>query len=65
MSTIAISGWLAAIGASWSVVDQALDLAGDTGTDTYNTSETLTFAGGSGMQAVVTDNTVTINATGL
>ena len=50
---------------SFSTVDQALDLAGDTGTDTYNTSETLTFAGGSGMQAVVTDNTVTINATGL
>ena len=50
---------------AFAVVDQALDLAGDTGTDTYNTSETLTFAGGSGMQAVVTDNTVTINATGL
>ena len=50
---------------SFSTVDQALDLAGDTGTDTYNTSETLTFAGGSGMEAVVTDNTVTINATAL
>ena len=49
----------------FAVVDQALDLAGDTGTDTYNTSETLTFAGGSGMEAVVTDNTVTINATAL
>ena len=50
---------------SFSTVDQALDLAGDTGTDVYNTSETLTFAGGSGMEAVVTDNTVTINATAL
>ena len=49
----------------FAVVDQALDLAGDTGTDTYNTSETLTFAGGAGMEAVVTDNTVTINATAL
>ena len=50
---------------SFSTVDQALDLAGDTGTDTYNTSETLTFAGGSGLEAVVTDNTVTINANAL
>lgn len=50
---------------AFAVVDQALDLAGDTGTDTYNTSETLTFAGGAGMEAVVTDNTVTINATAL
>ena len=49
----------------FAVVDQALDLAGDTGTDVYNTSETLTFAGGAGMEAVVTDNTVTINATAL
>ena len=50
---------------AFAVVDQALDLAGDTGTDVYNTSETLTFAGGAGMEAVVTDNTVTINATAL
>ena len=49
----------------FAVVDQALDLAGDTGTDVYNTSETLTFAGGPGMEAVVTDNTVTVNATAL
>jgi len=49
----------------FAVVDQALDLAGDTGTDVYNTSETLTFAGGAGMQAAITDNTVTINATAL
>ena len=50
---------------AFAVVDQALDLAGDTGTDVYNTSETLTFAGGPGMEAVVTDNTVTVNATAL
>ena len=49
----------------FAVVDQALDLAGDTGTDVYNTRETLTFAGGAGMQAAITDNTVTINATAL
>ena len=50
---------------AWSTVNQYIDLAGDTGTDTYNTAETLTFAGGTGMQAVVTDNVVTINATAL
>ena len=49
----------------FATVNQFIDLAGDSGTDTYNTAETLTFAGGSGMQAVVTDNTVTINATAL
>ena len=49
----------------FATVNQFIDLAGDSGTDTYNTAETLTFAGGSGMQAVITDNTVTINATGL
>ena len=47
----------------FATVNQFINLAGDSGTDTYNTAETLTFAGGSGlMQAVVTDNTVTINA---
>ena len=49
----------------FSTVNQFIDLAGDSGTDTYNTAETLTFAGGAGMQAVITDNTVTINATSL
>ena len=49
----------------FATVNQFIDLAGDTGTDTYNTAETLTFAGGAGMQAAITDNTVTINATGL
>ena len=49
----------------FSTVNQFIDLAGDSGTDTYNTAETLTFAGGAGMQAVITDNTVTINATAL
>ena len=47
---------------SFSTVNQYIDLAGDTGTDTYNTAETLTFAGGAGMDTVVTDNNVEIQA---
>ena len=43
-------------------VNQYIDLAGDTGTDQYNTAETLTFAGGAGMDTVVTDNNVEIQA---
>ena len=43
-------------------VNQYIDLAGDTGTDTYNTAETLTFAGAAGMDTVVTDNNVEIQA---
>ena len=43
-------------------VNQFIDLAGDTGTDQYNTAETLTFAGAAGMDTVVTDNNVEIQA---
>ena len=50
---------------AWSTVNQFIDLAGDTGTDTYNTAETLTFAGTGGMVQTVTDNTVTVTATAL
>ena len=46
----------------FSTVNQFIDLAGDTGTDTYNTAETLTFTGGSGIDTAVTDNTVTVTA---
>ena len=46
-------------------VNQFINLAGDTGTDTYNTSETLTFAGTGGMTQTVTDNTVTVTADAL
>ena len=46
-------------------VNQYINLAGDTGTDTYNTSETLTFAGTGGMVQTVTDNTVTVTAEAL
>lgn len=40
----------------------SLTLAGDTGTDTFNTGETLTFTGGEGIDTAVTDNVVTISA---
>ena len=33
----------------FATVNQFIDLAGDSGTDTYNTAETLTFTGGSGI----------------
>ena len=46
-------------------VNQFINLAGDTGTDTYNTSETLNFLGSGGMTQTVTDNTVTVTATAL
>jgi len=46
-------------------VNQYIDLAGDSGTDTYNTAETLTFAGTGGLVQTVTDNTVTVSATAL
>jgi len=49
----------------FSTVNQFIDLAGDTGTDTYNTAETLTFAGSGGLVQTVTDNTVTVTATAL
>ena len=44
----------------FATVNQFIDLAGDSGTDTYNTAETLTFSG-SGMSTAITDNEVTIN----
>lgn len=46
----------------FATVNQFIDLAGDTGTDTYNTAETLTFTGGSGIDTAVTDNEVTVTA---
>ena len=49
----------------WDTVNQIINLAGDTGTDTYNTAETLTFAGGAGLVQTVTNNTVTVTATTL
>ena len=49
----------------FTTVNQFINLAGDTGTDTYNTSETLTFAGTGGMKQTVTDITVTVTAEAL
>ena len=49
----------------FTTVNQFINLAGDTGTDTYNTSETLNFLGTGGMTQTVTDNTVTVTATAL
>ena len=49
----------------FSTVNQFINLAGDSGTDTYNTAETLTFSGGAGMSTAITDNEVTINASAL
>ncbi len=49
----------------FATVNQFINLAGDSGTDTYNTAETLTFAGGAGLVQTVTDNTVTVTATAL
>ena len=40
-----------------------IDLAGDTGTDIYNTNETLTFTGGTGLDSAITNNNVTFNIT--
>ena len=52
-------------GLAFETVNQFINLAGDTGTDQYNTSETLTFSGTGGMSTTVTDNEVTIAATAL
>ena len=50
----------------FATVNQFIDLAGDgSTTDTYNTAETLTFAGSGGLVQTVTDNTVTVTATAL
>ena len=49
----------------FATVNQFINLAGDSGTDTYNTAETLTFEGGSGVATTVTDNKVSIAASGV
>ena len=42
-------------------ITTSFDLTGDSGTDTFNSGETLTFAGGNAISVAVTDNTVTVN----
>ena len=49
----------------FTTVNQFINLAGDTGTDQYNTSETLTFSGAAGLDTEVTDNNVEIQANSL
>ena len=47
--------------ASTAAIATSFTLAGDTGSDTFNGGETLTFAGGAGLDATVTNNAVTFN----
>lgn len=47
----------------WAAVPSgSFSIAGDTGTDTFTTGETLTFTGGEGIDTAITNNTVTISA---
>jgi hypothetical protein len=46
---------------SWAEVVSDFTIAGDTGTDTVSTGQTITFTGGEGIDTAVTDNVVTIS----
>jgi hypothetical protein len=48
---------------SWDTVNQFIDLAGDTGTDRYNTAETLTFTGGQSITTEVQNNEIIVSVT--
>jgi len=46
---------------SWGTVTSSLTLAADSGTpDTFNTGETLTFAGGTGIDTTVSNNQISV-----
>ena len=45
-----------------STAASTFNITGDTGTDTFTTTETLAFTGGEGIDTAVTNNTVTISA---
>ena len=47
--------------ASTAIISTSFDISGDTGTDTVNTGETITFTGGTNITTAVTDNQVTVN----
>jgi hypothetical protein len=47
---------------SWATVVSSFNLAGDTGTDSFNTGATLTFVGTDPIDTVVSNDTVTISA---
>jgi hypothetical protein len=47
---------------SWATVVSSFNLAGDTGTDSFSTGATLTFAGTDPIDTVVSNDTVTISA---
>ena len=50
-----------ASGLEFASISSSISLAGDSGTDTYTTGETLTFSGLTGITTTITDNTVSID----
>ena len=50
---------------SFGTVNQFITLSDGSATDTYNTSETLTFTGGQSITTAVTDNEITFSVTAL
>jgi len=44
-----------------SPASSSFTIAGDTGSDTFSTGQTMTFTGGEGIDIAITDNTVTVS----